>query len=229
MQAPSVKRWLRVSVRVVVVWAILCALAIGFGRQMLALALPLFDRTIEVVQDDFVARVEIAQDHGAWVLRMQPLLVRPLYLNANLAVPQGTRLRWFFTHVNHTLVPPLLLLMALLAWPVAGWRELAARLLTGVPVLVLVLALTVPILLVGQVQMMAAYLAVLAGAARREPVLVTLMVFMESGGRWLLPLAGGVLCIALGRWLQGARPRMQPPGGGRAESAAPSATLPPQV
>ena len=191
--------------RLVAVWTVLCALAIGYGRQAIALALPLFDRVIDVVQDDFVATVEIAQEEGAWVLRVRPLLVRPVGLNAELAMPAGTRLRWFVTHVDHTLVPPLLFLMALLAWPAGRWRELAARLVAAVPILLLILALTAPILLVGQVQMVAADLAVLAGGPRREPLLVTAMVFMESGGRWLLPLAGGVLCIVLGRSLQGSR------------------------
>ena len=158
---------------------------------------------------------------------MQPLLVRPVALNAELAMPAGTRLRWFVTHVDHTLVPPLLFLMALLAWPADRWGELTARLLAAVPVLVLILALTAPLLLVGQAQMVVADLAALAGDPRREPLLVTLMVFMESGGRWLLPLAGGVLCIALGRWLQGARTKVQPGAGGRAENPAPTATLPP--
>jgi hypothetical protein len=218
---------LYLPVRLVIVWTVLCALAIGFGRQALVPALPLFDRVIDVVQDDFVASVEIAQDQGAWVLKMQPLLVRPVGLNAELAMPAGTRLRWFVTHVDHTLVPPLLFLMALLAWPAGRWRELAARLLVAVPVLLLLLALTAPILLAGQVQMVAADLAVLAGGPRREPLLVTLMVFMESGGRWLLPLAGGVLCIALGRWSQGARTQMLPVAGRRTENAAPTAAPPP--
>jgi hypothetical protein len=196
---------LYLSVRLVAVWTVLCALAIGFGRQALAPALPLFDRVIDVVQDDFAGTVEIAQSEGAWVLRVRPLLVRPVRLSAELAMPAGTRLRWFVTHVDHTLVPPLLFLMALLAWPAGRWRELAARLVVAVPVLLLVLGLTAPILLVGQVQMVVADLAVLAGGPRREPLLVTSMVFMESGGRWLLPLAGGILCIALGRRLQGRR------------------------
>lgn len=212
MQALPPRRLLNLSVRLLVVWSVLCALAIGFGRQAAALALPLFDRVIDGVQGEFTASAEIAQDQGAWVLRIQPLLVRPVSLNAGLAMPGGTRLRWFVTHVDHTLVPPLLFLMVLLAWPAGRWRELALRLVVAAPLLLLIVALTAPILLVGQVQMVVADLAGLAGDARREPPLVTLMVFMESGGRWLLPLAGGVLCIAVGRWLGHARPRLQARG-----------------
>jgi len=208
MRTPSVHRLLRIATRLVVVWALLCAAAIGFGRPALTLALPLFDRVIAAVQDDFAAGVEMAQDGKAqngkgWVLRMQPTLVRPVRLNAELAMPAGTRLRWFATHVDHTLVPPLLFLMALLAWPPDRRSELLIRLLVALPMFLLILALTAPIQLVGQVQMVLAELAALAGEPQREPPLVTLMVFMESGGRWLLPLAGAVLCIALGRRLRG--------------------------
>jgi hypothetical protein len=222
VQAPAPQRVLHLSVRLVLVWSVLCALAIGLGRQALVPALPLFDRVIDMVQDDFVATVEIAQDQGTWVLRIQPLLVRPVTLSAELAMPPGTRLRWFVTHVDHTLVPPLLFLMALLTWPATRRRELAARLLLAVPVLLLILTLTAPILLVGQVEMVTADLAVLAGAPRREPPLVTLMVFMESGGGWLLPLAGGVLCIALGRRLQGAKNELRGFAGGPAVNGASS-------
>jgi len=201
-----------------VVWALLCVATIGFGRQALALALPLFDRMIAVLQGDFAASVEIAQDgtaqdgkvpdakpkdSKAWVLRMQPTLVRPAQLNAELAMPAGTRLRWFVTHVDHTLVPPLLFLMVLLGWPADSRAELRIRLLSALPMLLLILALTAPVQLVGQVQMVQAELAALAGEPRGEPPLVTLMVFMESGGRWLLPLVAGILCIALGRKLRG--------------------------
>lgn len=200
---PPFQRALRASVRLVIVWSVLCALAIGLGRQALTPALPLYDRVIDAIQDDFVATVEMAREQDGWVLRIQPLLVHPLKLNAELSMPAGTRLRWFITHVDHTLVPPVLLLMATLAFPAARWRELAARLLIALPVLVLILALTAPVLLVGQVQITAADLARLAGEPRREPALVTLMIFMESGGRWLLPLAGGALCWVLGRRLAG--------------------------
>lgn len=214
MRAPSVHRVLRLSVRLVVVWALLCAATIGFGRPALSLALPLFDRVIAALQDDFVASVEMAQDGQAWVLRMQPTLVRAARLNAELAMPAGTRLRWFVTHVDHTLVPPLLFLMVLLAWPAERRSELLVRLTTAVPALVLILASTAPVQLVGQVQMVQAELSTLAGASPREPALVTLMVFMESGGRWLLPLTCGVLCIALGRWLGGSRRDRHPAGAG---------------
>ena len=91
-QAPSHHRVLYLSVRLVLVWTVLCALAIGFGRQALVPALPLFDRVIDAIQDDFVASVEIARDQDAWVLRIQPLLVRPVELNAALAMPANTRL-----------------------------------------------------------------------------------------------------------------------------------------
>ncbi len=226
MHAGPLHRVLHLSVRLVLVWSVLCALAIGFGRQAVALALPLFDGVIDRVQDDFVANVELAQDQGVWVLRMQPLLIRPVALNAGLAMPPRTRLRAFVTHVDHTLVPPLLFLMVLLAWPARRWRELAVRLLLAAPVLLLILALTAPILLAGQVQMVFADLAVLAGSPRREPLLVTLMVFMESGGRWLLPLAGGVLCIGLGRWLRDVRYRI-PSAGTPAGNGTPPAPSPP--
>lgn len=198
---PPIRRLLRLSARVVVVWVVLSALVIGFGRQGLAGALPMLDRVVNLVQEDFVATVEIVQDAGEWVLRIQPVLVRPVRLNAELSLPPGTRLRRFVTHVDHTLVPPLLFLLVLFAWPASRWRELAVRLLLAVPVLVLVLALTAPILLVGQVQMVLTDLKVMAGDPFRQPALVRMMVFMESGGRWLLALAGGVVCIAAARWL----------------------------
>lgn len=215
VQGLSFERALRASVRLLLVWCVLCALAIGLGRQALTLALPLYDGVIEVIQDDFVATVQMTHTPDGWVLRMQPFLVRPLRLNADLSMPAGTRLRWFVTHVDHTLVPPVLLLMVTLALPAARWRELAVRLLLALPVLILVLALTAPVLLAGQVAIMAADLARLAGAPQRQTPLVALMIFMESGGRWLLPLAGGVLCIALARRLTGEAGEKKTPGNAR--------------
>jgi len=91
----------------------------------------------------------------------------------------------------------LLLVTGIATWPFAGRREALLRVLLAAVALPVVLALTTPVLLVGRVQMWLVELAVQHRAGFHEPSVVTFMIFMESGGRWLVPLVLAVASTAL--------------------------------
>jgi hypothetical protein len=190
---------LRLSLRVLVVWVVLAVALLVGGRALLSALLPVFGAFIDLMQPDFVPSLEIAPDAQGWVLRLRPLVAKAIGVGPGVVIPAGTRLDWFSTSVDHTLVPILLFLTALLSWPATSTREWGLRLLAALPALIWVLLLSAPILLIGRVQMWVTGLAVRNGAAFQEPALVTFMIFMESGGRWLVPLGAAAACIALGQ------------------------------
>ncbi|MBT8447789.1 MAG: hypothetical protein KJO38_11595, partial [Gammaproteobacteria bacterium] len=103
-----------------------------------------------------------------------------------------------------------------LGWPAANLKQRLVMILAGIPAAALLLAVTTPFQLAGHVQIYLQQLAGQAGVARAEPLSLTYMIFLESGGRWMLAVALAVLCVGAGQLLPaGKRPAAAdaaPPG-----------------
>jgi hypothetical protein len=196
------------GLRLLAAWALLSALGYFFGAELLAPLLPLFAFVAHVVQSDFVPALDVAGSGADATLRMAALVVRTIPLSADLAIAPATRVDYTTTHVFHALVPAVLLLSALFAWPVADRREAWLRAALGLPALLASLLLTTPLFLAGRFQMAIVDAAVRAGSQPQPGWLVDWVLFTEGGGRWLIPLAAALACIATARRL--ARPRVAP-------------------
>jgi len=196
---PSRRLLLRLSLRAIAICSVLgLALFLG-GRLVVFAALPALTVFIDTVQSDFVADLSLAPARGGWMVQMRPLSVRAIPIAPGKVLQAGTRLEPFATTLAHTLVPPLLFLTAVLVWPATRPREWLVRLLAAVPTLAVLLLLGAPILLMGRLQMWLVEMGMHYGAAFREPAWVTFMIFMESGGNWLLPLCAAIACVGIGR------------------------------
>jgi hypothetical protein len=190
---------LRLAMRVLAVWAALGVLLFVFGRDLMSLMLPLFAEFIEVAQGDYTATLELARDERGGSVRMLPTMIKPMALGPRYTIPSGAQLGWFSTTVAHALVPILLLLTALLAWPARHRSEWVLRAATAVPALLLVALLGAPLVLMGRVQMWLTEAAARGGASVHEPGMVSFMIFMESGGSWLIALVAALGCIFFAR------------------------------
>jgi hypothetical protein len=207
---------LRLTLRLALAWLVLSASTLAMSHSIVTLVLPLLEVAVNVLQADFNAALKLTRETGSWAIQMQPLTVRPIPMTNEIQLREFVSLQKYITHVDHTLVPVVLLLTGVAAWPFRQSREMAVRLLLAVPALIVVAVMGAPVLLIGQVQITLVELALRAGAKFSEPWMVTLMVFMESGGRWLLPIAAAIACITISRWI------FAPP----AASQAPSLTRP---
>ena len=188
---------LRLGIRALVVWLIVCIVMLLARRPLTAVLLPFFEVAIRLLQQDFAATLRLVEARGEAVIQMTPFLVRSIPLTDQLALAPFVPLKPFQVSVDHALVPLVLLISGVLSWPFASRREAAVRiglmLLAALPV---ILVLSTPLLLVGQQQIIFVQEAARQGATFQEPFLVTFMIFMESGGRWLLPLALAIACVA---------------------------------
>ena len=185
----------RLCLRTLLVWALVCLAMLALQRPLMASLLPYVDVIVRLLQSDFVASLRVVEVQGQCLIQLTPLLMRAVPLTNELALKPFVELEPFFVSVNHALVPLVLLIAAVGSWPVASYGEALVRMLLSVAALPLVLALTTPVLLVGRMQMAVVELALEHGATFHEPALVGLLIFMESGGRWLLPLALAVACV----------------------------------
>jgi len=218
---------LRLGARALVVWTIVCVTALAAQRPLTAMLLPFFEAAISLLQQDFAATLRLVEIKGQSVIQMTPFLLRPVSLTDQLALRPFVPLASFPVSVDHALVPLVLLITGVASWPFASSREAAVRMLMTIAALPLVLALSTPVLLVGRQQMLFVEAALRQGARFHEPGLVTLMIFMESGGRWLLPLGLAIACVVASRRLWFKPAKASPVNPGTAASNAAELAFPP--
>lgn len=201
-------RLLRVVIlRLTAAWLLLSLGLLAFGPATFEALLPVLKFVIDLLQPDLDATLRLALKAGDWNIEMEPLVVHPIRLARGRYLASGTHLGVWSTDLSHNLLPLALFLSAVLAWPVRRRLESMWRLALSTPVLLLLLVLSAPIVLAGQLEISIVRQAARLGVPTQEPGLVTFLVFMESGGCWLLPIAAAIGCIAGGRrWAEGATP-----------------------
>lgn len=189
------RRLLEAAARMLLAWAVLAVLTLAAGRELIGSLTHFLALVTEGVSSDFGA-----------VLRWKTGQPRELELVATFVSldpalraigVQPTARFVTSTHLEHVLVPVVLVFTALSAWPVRRWLHRLVLLALGVPAALLSLALTTPFLLAGKVEIVLQQRAQSMGVERPEPFFLTWMLFTESGGRWLVPIVLACVCVWL--------------------------------
>ena len=190
-------RWLvNTSIRLLIAWLALSVVGIVFAKQLLIPFLPFFATIIDRISADFSSVVNISHYKSSDHMVLIANVTRPIRLGANTFFPPGSALT-AGSDVVHSVVPMVILYTVLFSWPVTQFRERAISLLLGFPMLFVVLGLTTPQLLAGRIAIQVYEQTVKAGGVPQEPFVIKWMIFAESGGSWLLALAGALVCIML--------------------------------
>jgi hypothetical protein len=173
-------------------------LVMGYGahyqRAIVGPLLPLLQNSLVVTGDEYRVRSLDIDDGDNDSLRLRADLARTLYIGDHYVSPLGDQ-GWL--QVNLTLGGALayseLLLILLLAWPVADPRELAWRALIGLPLIVVLLLINIDTTLSAE----------LWTAVHRElepgalSALLTGSRFLMGGGGWAIALLLAAATIAL--------------------------------
>lgn len=183
------------AVRVVLASAAAAALGLAFGKALVVASLPLLDFVAAAVWPQFVGPIEIAGAGSAAEVRRAVASLHAIEVAGPLTVPAMTRLDAARTPLAHALLPAVIALATLAAWPLAGRRDLVRRIVLAGPLVVLLLALTLPFTLMGLVEIAIAELRAAHGTPVPRAWEISYLVFLEAGGRWLLPLALALACV----------------------------------
>jgi hypothetical protein len=166
--------------------------------------LPFFTTIIDKISPDYSPVLNIAMHEQAYSIDLLANITRPIRLSGEKFLPPGTLLT-AGSHVIHTMVPMVILFTVLIAWPVKRIKERVIVLLLGLPMVYIVLGLTTPQLLAGRIAIKIFEYKAREGIVPPEPFIIQWMIFVESGGRWLLPLAGAISCVGfmgfINRWM----------------------------
>lgn len=187
--------WQRLALRVLIAWTLVAIGTYLVARPLSQLMLPAVEVMIGLMQPDFFADLKIADVDGDPMIVMKGLVRTPIVLSPTRTLAAGTAFDGGSTHVVHAMVPIAILLTVLIAWPIRSAGEFRQRLWRGLLAALPVVALTTPALLVGRVYLLFEETSRSIGGQYGESMLINLFLFMESGGRWLLPLLLGVACV----------------------------------
>jgi hypothetical protein len=183
----------KLAAKILLAWSLLSAAGVLWGRYAVELLIPFLTATTEAVSTSYTPLLTYSSRPDGDQLLMTAYVMQPIYVDSDLTLNPGATITVGIDEL-HVLVPLVILFTALLAWPVASRRERALLVALGLPSAFIVSGLTVPFLLAGKIAMMLGDYAARVGENRSSPLLVSWMIFGESGGRWLIPLVAAFLC-----------------------------------
>jgi hypothetical protein len=183
----------RLSLRSIVAWGLLSAIGFLFARAITEVLLPFIQSVVDTMQSDYIAHLSILDTRAGLKIAMSCTAERELALPRGTIMPFLGTFNCATTDAVHALVPLVIFAVAVASWPTSSRRETFGRVIGSLLLLPVVVALTTPPLLVGLVESTLHPKSL--SADPQFAALIQPWVFMEMGGRWLLPLAAAALCI----------------------------------
>jgi hypothetical protein len=196
------RRLLRRLPLLAAVWVALTAATLAGGARALLLAHPVFEAEVEALMPAYVARIQPraadAREAGGDVVMVVHAVQPDRISGTHVVVPRIDIEE--SVDAGHELVPVILLLSLVLAWPWARWPQAARALALALGAAALVLAWTVPVHLAGLYEMNLQRVAASFNEVREPPWFLRQMIFFESGGQWLLALLlAAAIVLGVGR------------------------------
>jgi len=181
-------------VRGIVAWAVFGALGYFLGPSLSKLLFPAYEMVAEAFLPNFAVTLSIRELNGTQHIHMDAIVTKPLVLTPKVTVPLGREVPASIT-VLHSMVPSVILLALLVAWPAQSLGRLFIRILIGLVSVVLVQLAINPAHLAGNLERGIQSAVGQLGGEPSVPFVLRWMLFMEGGGRWVLPLVAAVSCI----------------------------------
>jgi hypothetical protein len=184
-------------------WLTLSCLVVYFGEHLVQELFPLTKAILIMLEPALspsLTLLKSARSQLDYSIELSAWVLEPIYLNADHFVPPKTVLK-SSAHLLHSLVPMVIEGTILWIWPVQRWSQRMLLLTLGVLSAVFVVMLTLPVQLLGNLEISFQDVAETGQNPRPVPWFVDWMIFCEMGGRWLLGIVSAWGCIRLQHWL----------------------------
>lgn len=206
MASPFPEHLPRLVARALVAWLVFGALGYFGGATFTRTVLPLYEVTAEVFLPGFRTRLAVSDDEGPRDILLFARVETPLKLTEQITVPPGREAPPASITVMHSMVPVVILLTVVVAWPATTRTRFALRLAAALAAVLVVQLLVTPPHLAGNFEVGLQTQIARMGGERAEPFVIRWMLFMEGGGRWVLPLVAGIVCILVTEPVRPMRP-----------------------
>jgi hypothetical protein len=186
----------RLLVRGFVVWTGVAITSYLLVRPLTWLLLPVLEAMIGLLQSDYFGELALRDIGGQPMIHMTCIVREPILLSPARTLVPGMRFDGGSTHAVHAILPLAILVVVLMSLPMRSARDGWRRTVRGLVAALVVLLLTTPVLLHGRVEAMLTEAALATGGTALDGTLLShLFLFMEAGGRWLLPLLLGAIAL----------------------------------
>jgi hypothetical protein len=189
----------RLAARIAIAASVVGIALLATGAELLRLLAPGIAAATDALSPLAVPHVAIAGGPPHAGVEAIGIAMAAIPVGRDAYLPPATRLGPVSISLVHTLVPLALLLTALAAWPCAARREAMCRFAIAFPAILVVVFATVPLHLAALLE---AYVDAHRLADGDVPVALPVvegMLFLEAGGRWLIPLVVATACVVIGR------------------------------
>jgi len=190
------REWVWLAGKGLLAWAVLSGLGWYFGEGLANGLLPLIGWALRWIAPQYAPALKVVPSGHDYLIQLSAWVLQPIQLTSTKIIPVGKELTKT-THLLHTLVPAVIELSILLAWPVRFWRQRLLLLALGLATAPLVFVAIMPPSLLGLVEIDFMQASQLFNEPREEPWVLSWLVFLEMGGRWLLPIVTAWGCILL--------------------------------
>ena len=187
------------SMRVILIWLLLSICLLMLGEPIIKTMLPLIDYITNSMTNNFACVLSIEKTIDSTIIQCLATLSKDIYIENIPIAPAGYKLT-SYTNLVHSLVPIVILYTVLLSWPNVSFKEKIVLCALGIIGLLIITGTVVPILLIGNIE------AQLLSVAEREadqyfatPLVMKLVIFFETGGRWLFPILIAIICRSLSK------------------------------
>ncbi len=191
------------ALRLLLAWGVLSALGFWLGPRCLEAIAPSLTAGVRLLQPELTSQAGVAPAPTGEALVLETQVAIPVPMGDSQSIPTGTPIRAEVS-VIHALVPVVLLLSVSAGAPARNWRERALACAIAVPLAVATAWMISLLHLLGLIQLQIQMTAEQLGIAHQPGVLLNLLLFLEGGGRWLLPALLGLFPGALARGMHGA-------------------------
>jgi hypothetical protein len=190
----------KISLKILLVWTVLSVLAFVFREALGDFLLPFIKFGLFELTQDFSSGLKLQAKEGDYLILLSAWVLRPIPLFAGMTINPGAEMT-AGTHLTHTLVPPVITLTLVIAWPCFSLLQRGIACGLGLLISLMIVTVTVPVLLLGNLEMMFQNLAADAGQVKPISFYLDAMIFLEGGGRWLIALVSALICMPASGYL----------------------------
>jgi len=171
-----------------------------YGQQLIETLLPLFRSELLWLDDNYrILRFDLATQDSDSVIRLDVTLARFVVVGSHVISPDPRGHAVVTTLASSILRPAIFGLALLAVWPVQRTRQYIWRFVIGMPLLLMLLPLDVPLVLLGELW----ELLIAANTPRNFSLLIAWKDFLQGGGRLALALCAALVTIAIAKKLPG--------------------------
>lgn len=190
------KTWAVLSLRLLLSWLGVVGLFLYFDETIVNLFLPMVKFIIEALRPNFDVMLNITSHDKGALIQATFLSTGPIQVAQTQLMPVGVKIS-AGTFVLHSMVPLIILATGVLAYPVKSIKERVYIILLSCPFFAFLFAITTPYLLLAHIEMTFHNTAQKYGQLPNDTIVIPWTLFLEGGGRWLLPISVIVLIIWL--------------------------------